>query len=217
MYGEREYKLGHLSCLPGLTCVGSQAIHRSGAVLLLALLCFSAAGQDAGGGTKAAKEPKGEGEAKAEGNNTATTTTTSQDKASKGGADDQGGKFFVNKARSTTTWTFLSSFTSIVPYTCYTTGMGTPEACMGRRLRRSRKLAADWEVSKDSARLYGSTLEEGEDPLDSDRESKEGKFFFQIWSTVSTTATVTTFSTNRSVTISVSILCTYAGITYNTC
>ncbi|XP_063841666.1 uncharacterized protein LOC135089684 [Scylla paramamosain] len=135
----------------------------------------------------------------------------------KGGADDQGGKFFVNKARSTTTWTFLSSFTSIVPYTCYTTGMGTPEACMGRRLRRSRKLAADWEVSKDSARLYGSTLEEGEDPLDSDRESKEGKFFFQIWSTVSTTATVTTFSTNRSVTISVSILCTYAGITYNTC
>ncbi|XP_045136338.1 uncharacterized protein LOC123519272 [Portunus trituberculatus] len=209
------------------------AIHRSATVLLLALLCFSVAGQDAGGDTKAAKEPKSEGEVEAKGNDTTTTTNIAitgknnnsksndnKGKTGDGSADDQGGKFFVNRAASTTTWTFLSSFTSIVPYTCYTTGMGDVMACMGRRLRRSRKMATDWEMNLDSTRLYGSNVEEEEEeeePLESDRVSKEGKFFFRIWSTISTTATITTFSTNRSVTISVSILCTYPGITYNTC
>nr|XP_053652134.1 uncharacterized protein LOC128702125 [Cherax quadricarinatus] len=131
--------------------------------------------------------------------------------------NDTGGeaKFFV-KNYYTTTWTFLSSFTSTVPYTCYTTGMEAPMACMGRRLRRQKR--THMQVSQEEAASLGSSIQsELEGDLIEGLESAQEKFFFTVWRTSSTTATVTTYSTNRSVTISISIACTYPGILYNVC
>ncbi|XP_069994881.1 uncharacterized protein [Penaeus vannamei] len=116
-------------------------------------------------------------------------------------------KFFV-KSYSTRTWTFVSSFTSTLFYSCYTSAAAL-QACQGRKLRRSRKLdipikEVDEEIS--------SSLTEAEDKQDTSE-----KLFFTVWSTSSTTVTVTTFSTNRSVTISVRLLCTYPGALINVC
>ncbi|KAK8386586.1 hypothetical protein O3P69_010902 [Scylla paramamosain] len=126
------------------------------------------------------------------------------------------GRFFLNKAQSTTTWTFLSSFTSTVPYTCYTTAStaGATMECMGRRLRRIRGLR-DQDVQVE---LFPSgPLKEGQQEEEEEaKESDIGKFF-TIWRTASTTVTVTTFSTNRSVTISVSAMCTVNGLNINFC
>lgn len=49
------------------------------------------------------------------------------------------------------------------------------------------------------------------------KDSAAEKFLFRIWKTSSTTVTVTTLSTNRSVTVSVSIMCTYPGLTFPAC
>lgn len=53
-----------------------------------------------------------------------------------------------------------------------------------------------------------------------EEEEKDGvreRHFFTVWKTSSTTVTVTTFSTNRSVTVSVSAMCTYPGIALSFC
>ncbi|XP_047497797.1 uncharacterized protein LOC125044874 [Penaeus chinensis] len=121
---------------------------------------------------------------------------------------DLNAKFFV-KSYSTRTWTFVSSFTSTVFYSCYTSAAAAFQACQGRKLRRSRKL--DIPLSEVDEEL-SSSLTEAEDKQDTSE-----KVFFTVWSTSSTTVTVTTFSTNRSVTISVRILCTYPGVMFNVC
>ncbi|XP_071537805.1 uncharacterized protein [Panulirus ornatus] len=123
-------------------------------------------------------------------------------------------KFFV-KSYSTTTWTFLSSFTSTVPYTCFTTDdtAANNMACSGRRLRRARKLTVDQDASQSD--LISSS--QAEDSILSDAAPNQEKFLFTIWRTSSTTATITTFSTNRSVTVSASIMCTFPGLQFNLC
>ncbi|XP_071538185.1 uncharacterized protein [Panulirus ornatus] len=128
---------------------------------------------------------------------------------------DENAKFFV-RSYSTTTWTFLSSLTSTVPYTCYTTGGAT--ACSGRRRRRSKKL----QLSIDDAQGVDDLSSSGADEhsaseRDDDDSSLQDKFLFTLWKTSSTTVTITTFSTNRSVTVSVSIYCTYQGIALQLC
>ncbi|XP_047498474.1 uncharacterized protein LOC125045310 [Penaeus chinensis] len=117
-------------------------------------------------------------------------------------------KFFV-KSYSTRTWTFVSSFTSTVFYTCYTSEEADFVACQGRKLRRSRKLDIPLGEVDDE---LSSSLAEAEEKQDTAE-----KLFFTVWSTSSTTVTVTTFSTNRSVTVSVRILCTYPGVMFNVC
>nr|XP_045622984.1 uncharacterized protein LOC123773353 [Procambarus clarkii] len=125
--------------------------------------------------------------------------------------DGKEGKFFI-KSYSTTTWTFLSSFTSTVPYTCYTTAAAV-RACGGRKVRRLRLRSMD--QSNDEVELLSSIKE---DTLaDTVGESERQKFFFTLWRTGSTTVTVTTYSTNRSVTVSISAMCTYPGIVLNLC
>ncbi|XP_069178510.1 uncharacterized protein [Procambarus clarkii] len=122
--------------------------------------------------------------------------------------DEQDPKFFI-KSYSTTTWTFLSSFTSTVPYTCYRTYQTS--ACQGRRLRRTRM--ADMTGDFKSFDLAGSL----DDSAAQESESEKEKFFFTLWRTASTTVTVTTYSTNRSVTVSISVACTYPGYVSNIC
>ncbi|XP_042855788.1 uncharacterized protein LOC122242553 [Penaeus japonicus] len=120
------------------------------------------------------------------------------------------GKFFV-KQYSTRTWTFLSSFTSTVLYTCYSTG-DPFDPCEGRRFRRIRKMDVSMAEEPDED-LSGSLTEDefGEDKTDGE------KAFFRVWVTSSTTITVTTYSTNRSVTVSAFALCSYNGVVLNIC
>ncbi|XP_071537802.1 uncharacterized protein [Panulirus ornatus] len=129
---------------------------------------------------------------------------------------DESAKFFV-RSYSTTTWTFLSSLTSTIPYTCYTTGAANPPACMGRRRRRAKKLKLNlddaFEMDEISSSSDGQVLAGEEE----DGYSNKEKFFFTLWRTSSTTFTITTFSTNRSVTVSVSVFCTYPGIALQLC
>ncbi|KAG7175528.1 hypothetical protein Hamer_G022065, partial [Homarus americanus] len=80
--------------------------------------------------------------------------------------DGKEAKFFI-KSYSTTTWTFLSSFTSTVPYTCYLSGGGLEGvigACAGRRLRHSKKLSSNHEATVTD--LLSSTEEGSLDVLD---------------------------------------------------
>ncbi|XP_050725532.1 uncharacterized protein LOC127003203 [Eriocheir sinensis] len=209
------------------------ALHSFGALLLLvALLCSPAANQEAGSegvdhdannDTTAAKERR---ENAAAGANEETPTPDKQETAvdnvferadSTFPSDDteDKGKFFIKNARSSSTWTFLSSFTSTVPYTCYRSGAVALTACMGRRLRRSHKLASVWDDIDGSERLHGSILEDTESQAE--EKAGDGKFFFKVWTTIGTTVTVTTFSTNRSVTVSVSVACTFPGAVINLC
>ncbi|KAK4319706.1 hypothetical protein Pmani_009363 [Petrolisthes manimaculis] len=123
------------------------------------------------------------------------------------------GKLFL-KSYSTTTWTFLSSFTSTIPYSCFTAAAPPPVACMGRRrLRRSRNINMDSTADDTSIHSSGSD----DETLDAEEKANEEKFFFRLFRTVSSTATITTFSTNRSVTVSFSAMCTFPGLTLNTC
>ncbi|XP_042210270.1 uncharacterized protein LOC121858100 [Homarus americanus] len=127
--------------------------------------------------------------------------------------DGKEAKFFI-KNYSTITWTFLSSFTSTVPYTCYLSLAAAEGCATGRRLRRSRSLSLNHEATVTD--LLSSTDEGSLDVLDG-LSNQEEKLFFTLWKTSSSTVTVTTFSTNRSVTISASLMCIYPGIVANPC
>ncbi|XP_037778092.1 uncharacterized protein LOC119574891 [Penaeus monodon] len=118
-------------------------------------------------------------------------------------------KFFL-KRYSTRTWTFLSSFTSTVLYTCYSKPPGL-DACKKRKLRRIRKM--DSLSEEPEVDLAGSL---GDDELGEEKTDGE-KAFFRVWVTSSTTVTVTTYSTNRSVTVSAFALCSYNGVVLNIC
>ncbi|XP_063585253.1 uncharacterized protein LOC134762637 [Penaeus indicus] len=119
-------------------------------------------------------------------------------------------KFFI-KRYSTRTWTFLSSFTSTVLYTCYSTG-DPFEPCKKRKLRRIRKM----DVSLPEEPEVDITGSLGDDELGEEKTDGE-KAFFRVWVTSSTTVTVTTYSTNRSVTVSAFALCSYNGVVLNIC
>ncbi|KAK3892543.1 hypothetical protein Pcinc_003619 [Petrolisthes cinctipes] len=130
----------------------------------------------------------------------------------KSAVDNEEGKLFL-KSYSTTTWTFLSSFTSTIPYTCFATLNGQM-ACMGRRrLRRSRNINIDSTADDSSVHSSGSE----DETLDAEEKANEEKFFFRLFRTVSSTATITTFSTNRSLTVSASAMCTFPGFTFTPC
>ncbi|XP_071538171.1 uncharacterized protein [Panulirus ornatus] len=143
-----------------------------------------------------------------------SSTAEVEDKGSNDDAYKVGGKFFL-KNYSTATWTFLSSFTSTIPYTCFNTGAAAPPACMGRRLRRSKKLS----LNLDAIDLDGTPISSSQDESfkDTGEDSDLGKRFFTLWRTSSTTFTITTFSTNRSVTVSASVACTFPGAIINIC
>ncbi|KAK3892544.1 hypothetical protein Pcinc_003620 [Petrolisthes cinctipes] len=115
----------------------------------------------------------------------------------------------------------ISSFTSTVPYTCFTTVAGsTVDACVGRRLHRAKKMQfeAREEVDLDSL-LGGTTGDSGvnEEEEEEAKEREREKLFFTVWQTSSTTVTITSVSTNRAITVSASIMCTYTGGIVNLC
>ncbi|KAK4319710.1 hypothetical protein Pmani_009367 [Petrolisthes manimaculis] len=123
-------------------------------------------------------------------------------------------RFF--QSYTTTTWTFLSSFTSTVPYTCYITAAAAIDNkdCVGRHIRRLRRSQL-YSKLEDDEQLYDSLGEEMTQTGDHINEKE--RFFFTLVRTGTTTVTITTFSTNRSVTVSASAMCQFPNININYC
>ncbi|XP_050726476.1 uncharacterized protein LOC127003613 [Eriocheir sinensis] len=142
--------------------------------------------------------------------------------------EDEGEAKLIVKNYTTTTWTFLSSFISTVPYTCYTSPAAGAAACAGRRLKRSRKMET-FDMNAEDNPILASSRGLDEEELMKDEEGdisrlageeddeEKKKLFFRLWRTASSTVTVTSFSTIRSVTVSISIMCTYPNIVLNLC
>ncbi|XP_042885846.1 uncharacterized protein LOC122262022 [Penaeus japonicus] len=124
------------------------------------------------------------------------------------------GKFFL-KSYSTTTFTMLSTFTTVVPFQCFFTSAGV-QACQGRKLRRLRKLSLDVDGVVDSSLASSESEVVGFADQESEADKSE-RIFFTLWRTSTSTATVTTTSTNSSITISASAYCTYSGFTGPLC
>ncbi|XP_042885850.1 uncharacterized protein LOC122262028 [Penaeus japonicus] len=122
-------------------------------------------------------------------------------------------KFFV-ASYFTTTFTAISTFTTVEPFQCFFTSAGV-QACTGRKLRRMRKLSVDIDGASDS----GLASSEGDVSAvqSEDKDSPAEKFFFTVWRTNTSTATVTTTSINSSITISASAYCTFSGFTGPLC
>ncbi|XP_064089989.1 uncharacterized protein LOC135203995 [Macrobrachium nipponense] len=116
----------------------------------------------------------------------------------------------------TTTYTEISTKTTVMPYTCYTT---KAQACQGRRFRRRQRATPILE--EDTAALEATDLDTskelpGEEAPSAEMSQKE-RLVFTVWQTTTTTATITTTSVNRSITISASAYCTYTGFTGPVC
>ncbi|KAK4320355.1 hypothetical protein Pmani_008770 [Petrolisthes manimaculis] len=82
--------------------------------------------------------------------------------------------------------------------------------CVGRKLRRRSKVFIQGFPL--DTKLYSTTGEE--EPMTEEEKASE-KLFFTIFRTLSSTATITILSTNRSVTVSVLLLCTESGAITN--
>nr|XP_027230411.1 uncharacterized protein LOC113822086 [Penaeus vannamei] len=114
----------------------------------------------------------------------------------------------------------MSTLTSTVPYTCYR-DLNT-QICRGRRLRRFVKMD-DIDAEKfDSSSLDGSQvdsvgeLEELEREVraaddEDDLNARDGRLAITVWSTTSSTKTITSTSVNSSTTFSLSYYCTASG------
>lgn len=90
--------------------------------------------------------------------------------------------------------------------------------CQGRTLRRVRESRLYHEFDDIDTLLHDSLVEEKDTTeVGNDNNNKDEKFFFTLIRTASTTVTITTFSTNRSVTVSASAMCTFANIALNFC
>ncbi|XP_042210274.1 uncharacterized protein LOC121858105 [Homarus americanus] len=124
-------------------------------------------------------------------------------------------KFFVRSV-STTTETVLTSITSIVPFLCFFTGAAPAVACQGRRLRRSRQISLNLGSPALSPDLDYGSLDVNPQEMEKEEVTDE-KFFFTLYKSVTTTATITTTSINSSTTVSVSAYCTFAGFTGPVC
>ncbi|XP_064077762.1 uncharacterized protein LOC135195461 [Macrobrachium nipponense] len=117
-------------------------------------------------------------------------------------------------AYSTRTAITLTTITSVQPYTCflYTNAV----ACQKRRLRRQKSLQQsidEFADLNDKAILEG-TVEEGSEAegraLDS--KDRQGRIALTVWTTSSSTYTITSTSINTAVTYSLSYYCSVSGL-----
>ncbi|XP_047473707.1 uncharacterized protein LOC125028303 [Penaeus chinensis] len=121
---------------------------------------------------------------------------------------------------TTTTAIVLSTLTSTVPYTCYNNL--NDQVCLGRRLRRLVKMEDLEAEHSESMSLDGSQgdsvaeLDELERDVraagdEDDESARDGRVALVVWSTSSSTYTITSKSTNSSTTFSLSYYCTAVG------
>ncbi|KAL7631621.1 UNVERIFIED_CONTAM: hypothetical protein RMT77_018064 [Armadillidium vulgare] len=128
--------------------------------------------------------------------------------------DAKGGKILF-KNYSTKTKTLLSFFTSTVPFTCFTVAANAV-ACTGRR-RRNLSLPIDLDIGDSNPEDELSSGIVDPKLTDLSPAAKKGKFQLTIWSTISSTLTITTYITNQHVTLSVSAQCTVGGVILPKC
>ncbi|KAL7631622.1 UNVERIFIED_CONTAM: hypothetical protein RMT77_018065 [Armadillidium vulgare] len=124
------------------------------------------------------------------------------------------GKIFF-KDYSTKTKVLLSFLTSTVPFTCYTVADMLP-SCTGRR-KRNLHLPTDIDLGDLTSKEELSSGLDDSQQTDTDSPLKSGKFKLTIWSTVSSTLTITTFAVNQLITLSVSAQCTVGGVILPLC
>ncbi|XP_071525998.1 uncharacterized protein [Panulirus ornatus] len=125
------------------------------------------------------------------------------------------GRFFVGSYQ-TTTHTVVVASTSTVFFSCLSGSANT--LCTGRRRKRTISVPIEQDAASiegDSSLALDSSSEGDEDlptdsPLDDDDHS--GKSAFIVWTTTSTTTSVTVFYTNTSTTVRLSYLCLAAGV-----
>ncbi|XP_064077763.1 uncharacterized protein LOC135195462 [Macrobrachium nipponense] len=120
-------------------------------------------------------------------------------------------------AYSTRTAITLTTITSVQPYTCAFAVTTTP--CQGRRMYRREFLGMfpeDDSLAGDDKTLLDSTFE---DPLISegralDSADRQGRIALTVWTTSSSTYTITSTSTNFATTYSLSYYCSINGFPY---
>ncbi|XP_066964601.1 uncharacterized protein [Macrobrachium rosenbergii] len=120
-------------------------------------------------------------------------------------------------AYSTRTAITLTTITSVQPYTCAFSVTNTP--CQGRRMRRREALGLgpeDDALAGDDKTLLDSTFE---DPLSSegraqDSADRQGRIALTVWTTSSSTYTITSTSINSATTYSLSYYCSINGFPF---
>ncbi|XP_066964586.1 uncharacterized protein [Macrobrachium rosenbergii] len=120
-------------------------------------------------------------------------------------------------AYSTRTALTLTTITSVQPYTCVVNPATTP--CQGRKIRRRQStglIAEDDSLAGDDTTLLDSTFE---DPLSpegraANSANRQGRIALTVWTTSSSTYTVTSTSINSATTYSLSYYCSINGFPY---
>ncbi|XP_018009851.1 uncharacterized protein LOC108667345 [Hyalella azteca] len=126
--------------------------------------------------------------------------------------DDGRARLFFFATSSTTTKFKLAFVTSTTPYTCVKTA--SDAKCAGRRRRSSllmRNAIPNIKTMLNDVVINGSIddVESGDDEVSSEREPRN---FLTVWTTSFSTRTVTSYVTDRGVTVSVSAYCTGSGV-----
>merc|ERR1712180_315972 len=122
-------------------------------------------------------------------------------------------KIFYLASTLTTTFMSVSTLTSVVPYSCFTAPV-TNAACAGKK-KKKRSLINFSEDRLERDLSLDTSLSNIEKKVDADDKSSSkssGKFNFTLWSTTTTFKTLTSFSTNRDITVSIRSLCTIANV-----
>ncbi|KAK4319717.1 hypothetical protein Pmani_009374 [Petrolisthes manimaculis] len=123
-------------------------------------------------------------------------------------------KFFM-KSFSTVTFISVSTSTTVVPFTCFHT-VDPPDPCEGRKLRKAKQLYHKFEDLADDTQLDSSS-DMNLQPTDERDISQDGKLFFTLMRSATSTVTTTSTSINISITVSASAFCTFAGFTGPIC
>ncbi|KAB7500523.1 hypothetical protein Anas_12280 [Armadillidium nasatum] len=89
-------------------------------------------------------------------------------------------------------------------------------SCVGRR-KRNLSLPTDIDLDDLSSKEELSSGLDDPQQKDNDSPLKTGKFKLTVWSTVSSTLTITTFAVNQLITLSVSPQCTVGGVILPLC
>ncbi|KAK3882193.1 hypothetical protein Pcinc_013412 [Petrolisthes cinctipes] len=129
--------------------------------------------------------------------------------------EDSGKEKFFMKSFSTVTFISVSTSTTVVPFTCFHT-VAPAVACGGRKLRKAKQLYYKFEDLADDTQLDSSS--DMNSQLTDEREnSEDGKLFFTLMRSATSTVTTTSTSINTSITVSASAFCTFAGFTGPLC
>ncbi|KAL7630143.1 UNVERIFIED_CONTAM: hypothetical protein RMT77_019719 [Armadillidium vulgare] len=100
-------------------------------------------------------------------------------------------------------------------YSVKTDAMGKPDVGQCARRKRSLSLPSDLELNEHGSENLDTSL--NSEDVRSKSAIQKRKFLVTLWSTLSSTLTVTTFVINRRVTLSASVACTIPNVILPKC